>query len=417
MSAGVNSMPIFHRLIIIAAAVALYTPVAMFTFGGTDLPLSDLVCVVGVILSLNYVGLAFTRLLYLAIVLSIFAGLAIALSVKQDLDERTVFSIIYFYKPYFSIFVAFALVRNKAESAEFFRASVAIIFIVIAAIFTWILIFHSGLVRNDGDLNGAVFGLPLYGSAGVNSLAVYYLLLYFVVLYAKFIYPRLTRTQSVLRMLSLIMLSYMIMMSLSREAIVGFAALLGWYVYAVKQGVIQKVLITVVIVCGIGYALTFDATQEMLASKTTQIVEGIEEGDLDKISSGRLTLQSIALLQFSNNVAFGNGFHGFQLYDQTITGYDSIEGLSPHNQYVTTLWKMGAIAALPYLLALCCLWRMMGAGRGSIHFIFFRALLIVVFVILANLWDVLIIPNFGALLFFIWGVMISSSLQAAGVRK
>jgi hypothetical protein len=212
-----------------------------------------------------------------------------------------------------------------------------------------------------------------------------------------------------IRFITLLLLSYLILGSLSREAILGYFALLLWYVYSDKVGYFQKTAMTCLIVGGLIFVFSLDSTTEMLAAKTTQIVEGIEEGDFDKITSGRLGLQSVAVEQFSHNVFFGNGFHGFQLYTQDIIGFETVEGLSPHNQLVTTFWKMGALAALPYFLSLILLFKMLGHIRGTDRYTFFRAFLVVVFFVLATVWDVLIIPNFAALLFFVWGSMINSA--------
>jgi hypothetical protein len=206
-----------------------------------------------------------------------------------------------------------------------------------------------------------------------------------------------------------VLLSYLILGSLSREAILGYFSLLLWYVYSDKVGYWQKTALTCVIVCGLVFVFSLDSTTEMLASKTAQIVDGIEEGDFDKITSGRLGLQSVAIEQLSHNIFFGNGFHGFQLYTQDIIGFETVEGLSPHNQLVTTFWKMGALASIPYFLSLILLFKMLRLIRGADRYIFFRAFLVVVFFVLATVWDVLIIPNFAALLFFVWGAMINSA--------
>jgi hypothetical protein len=402
------------RVSLFFAAVALCVPLAIFSFSGTDLPLSDLVCLVGIVFSLRYAKYMYTQALYLAILMSLLASLVIAFTVKQDFDMRTIYSIVYFFKPYFAIFVAFRLIRNNADFETFIRVAAHIIFFVTVQIVVSIILNSHGLVRNESDLNGEIFGQPLYGTFGVNSLAVYYLLLYFIVLFSKYVSVPSGAYYRAMRLITLVLLTYLILGSLSREAILGYFALLLWYVYSDKVSYWQKAVLTCIIVGGFVFAFSLESTTEMLASKTTQIVEGIEEGDFDKITSGRLGLQSVAIEQLSHNIFFGNGFHGFQLYTQDIIGFETVEGLSPHNQLITTFWKMGALASIPYFLSLILLFKMLRLIKGTDRYIFLRAFLSVVFFVLATVWDVLIIPNFAALLFFLWGGMINSAFVVPG---
>lgn len=404
---------ISKRNFLYAAVIALCTPLTIFSFGGTDIPLSDIVCLIGMILSVKYSKYMYTRVLYIVILLCLLSSLVIAFGVNKDFDMRTIYSIAYFFKPYFSIFVAFYLVKNIDDFDIFFKIATNIIFIVTVQIVFSIIVNNNGLVRNESDLNGQIFGMSLYGTYGVNSLAVYYLLLYFIVLYSKYLSFPLSRYYRFARFTTLILLSYLILASLSREAILGYFSLLMWYVYSNKASYFQKIIITLLISGGLIFLFSLDSTTEMLASKTTQIVEGIEEGDFDKITSGRLGLQLVAWDQFSQNIFFGNGFHGFQLYTQEILGFETVEGLSPHNQYVTTFWKMGVIPAIPYILSLVLLFKMLRLIHNTDRYIFFRAFLVVVFFILASVWDVLMIPNFAALLFFVWGCMINSAFSSA----
>ncbi len=397
------------KIWIYLAVLTLCLPLTIFSFNGVDLPLSDLICVVGIFLSIKYANFLFTKLLYLAIGLSLISSLFVAIFIAQDFDFRPLYSIIYFFKPYFSIFVAFYVIRTKNDFNIFCKSTGYFVFFALFPIICSIFFLHNGLVRNESDLNGEIFGLPLYGSYGVNSLAVYYLLLYFLILFLKYIDEDLGNYLKIIRLISLCILSYLIFFSLSREAILGFAALIIWYFLQNNSGHIKKIMIGLIAIAGLLFVLSLDSTSDMWQSKTDQIVESIQQGDLDRLSSGRIGLYLVALNQFSHNIIFGNGFHGFQLYTDTIEGFDTVEGLSPHNQYITTIWKMGLLAAIPYFLALITLYKMTTPLRGTVKYKFISILLFVVFFILANVWDVLIIPNFSALLFFFWGAIIKSA--------
>jgi O-antigen ligase len=391
------------------AVLMLCLPLTIFSFNGIDLPLSDLLCVAGVFLSLRYINLLFARLLYLSIVLSLISSIFVALFIAKDFDFRPLYSIIYFFKPYFSIFIAFYIIKNKDDFYIFCKATGNIVFLILLLIMYSIIFNHNGLVRNESDLNGSIFGIGLYGSYGVNSLAVYYLLLYFIILFSGYIEISTSIYFKFARIASLWILSYLIFFSLSREAILGYVALISWYFFLYKSGPMKKIVIFFIMSIGLLSILSLDSTSDMWESKTTQIVESVQQGDLDRLSSGRIGLYIVALDQLKQNPVFGNGFHGFQLYTDAIEGFDTVEGLSPHNQYITTIWKMGLLAAIPYFLALIILYRKTKILRGTVRYKFLCTLLFVVFFILANVWDVFIIPNFSALLFFFWGAVIKSA--------
>lgn len=388
--------------------IALCVPVAPIAFNGVDIPISDLVCLLGIFLSIKYANLLFTKLLYLSIFLSLVAGVAVAGFIATAIEARPLLSISYFFKPYFALFVALYVIKDEGDVRTVLRTLAYTSVVVLISIIFSIVFIHGGVVRDESVLNGNVLGMAVYGAYGVNSLAVFYLLLYFILLFWGQV-AVLTRKEMVLQLFCLLSLSYLIFFSLSREAILGYIALQVFFVIQSKISRLSKALLLMLGVAAMVFLLSFEATATIWEAKIKQVVESLQDGDLDKLSSGRLSLYAATIDQIRQSFVFGTGFHGYQLYTGTLYGFDTVEGLSPHNQYLTAVWKMGFIAAAPYFLALMSLFHMTTFLRGTVAYRWILALLFIVFFILANVWDVLIIPNFAALFFFLWGMVIKSA--------
>lgn len=401
---------------VILPAIALSVPIAPLAFNGVDIPISDFVCLVGIFLSVKYANLLFTKLLYLSIFLSFIAGVIVAAFVAPTIELRPLLSIAYFFKPYFALFVALYVIRGREDIRTIFRTLGYASAVTLVSVLISIVVVHGGIVREESVLNGSILGLPVYGAYGVNSLAVFYLLLYFIVLFWKQV-DALTLQEKVVRLFSLCVLSYLIFFSLSREAILGYVVLQFFFVVQSNAHRSSKVALLVLGVVAVTLIMSLDVTTAIWEAKIKQVVEAVQESDLDKLSSGRVGLYIATLDQVRKNFVFGTGFHGYQLYTDSLYGFDTVEGLSPHNQYLTSIWKMGLIPAIPYFFALYSLFRMTGLLRGTRTYSSLVALLFVVFFILANVWDVLIIPNFAALLFFLWGGIIKSASVKGTVKS
>jgi O-antigen ligase len=143
-----------------------------------------------------------------------------------------------------------------------------------------------------------------------------------------------------------------------------------------------------------------------LDAKLRQVVEGFTQGDVNHIASGRFELYEVALNQFQRNPLFGNGFQGYALYPDLISFDIEPIGLSPHNQYLTTLWKGGIfffLAYYAYLIFLLKESKVFSQERRSEKLL--SAFYICTFVVIANVWDVLMVANFGAVFFFLLGIL------------
>ncbi len=393
-----------NNLSIYASALVFFIPISLANLNGVDIPISDIGCLVGIIISVKYTKIQFTRNLYASIILSLVAYTAISLMHIDKLSGRPLLSIAYFFKPYFSIFIAFLLIKNNRDFEFFCAIATKIIYIITLAIFFSVITNHGGIVRNDSYLNGDIFGIDLYGSYGVNSLAIYYLILFYIVL---FFAPKSTKPiNRIMKISCLFELVYLILLSLSREAIVGLFFLIILHTLANKKGRPLKIILSISFVCAVVLFISLQEDSQILQSKIDQINFAIQNLDINHLTSGRIDLYTTALSQLIQNPLFGNGYYGYQLYTNSIDGFETVEGLSPHNQYITTFWKMGLLASIPYFIGLLALVKMLPKNHSSAAFTIFLSC---VFALLANVWDVLIVPNFSALLFFFWGACIKNT--------
>ena len=116
----------------------------------------------------------------------------------------------------------------------------------------------------------------------------------------------------------------------------------------------------------------------------------------------------MALKELALNPLIGVGFRGFSDATGELSKFGELAGLSPHNQYLTAIWKMGVVASIPYFLMIMA---MLGRAFYCLEKYrrhWFVALTIGVILVFCNLWDVLIVPNVGALFFYILGVFAAS---------
>jgi O-antigen ligase len=150
-------------------------------------------------------------------------------------------------------------------------------------------------------------------------------------------------------------LLYLLIGSLSREAILGIIIFIIMSIFKLfKSRKIYAISFTIALLA-LGIIIAYIYRDWLSVSWSTKLqtsINSIIEGDLDTFSSGRMLLYKTAISDLSHNPILGTGFHGFQLYNTYITDDVIATNHSPHNQYLTAIWKMGLWAGIFYLLFL-----------------------------------------------------------------
>jgi O-antigen ligase len=151
-----------------------------------------------------------------------------------------------------------------------------------------------------------------------------------------------------------------------------------------------------------------EAIDILWGSKLGAGAAALAEGDLDAFSSGRITLYRYAIKDILIDPIFGNGFHGFFLHISPGEHAEAIAGNnSPHNQFLTAVWKMGLLAGFFYLLFLYeCMKNLYLLRRRCERKAIFTGLwilMVVYLVVFCSFWDVLLVPLIGMFLMFLLG--------------
>lgn len=380
----------------------LATPVALFIYGDTGVVLADAVSVLGFFIFLRYLLKPEAVLLGASIAISFVLCITHILLEEGD-SIYPLGSLVFFFKPCFAYFSAFYFLRSRKEISSFFYHFNAFSSLCLISIIFTIAYQNKGLVRAESYLNGSIFGLNIFGSYGVNSLAIFFSICSYLAAYP------LTVAKGRIARLAFILIAtgfgYLALMSLSRTAALG--AIMMWstlaFLYA-NRSPLTAALFFFLLLAGSTFIISVLGTSDMLAAKVLQIQQGLATGDFDALSSGRLSLYYAATLDILNNPVSGSAFHGFTSGAEALTKFDELSGLSPHNQYITTVWKMGPIAAFFYFMMLVVMVRKSLKKSSSSERRWLIGLLIGTFVIFCSTWDVLIVPNIGALVFFVLGL-------------
>jgi len=386
--------------------LCLSLPIAIFAIGDVEIPLSDVVLVFGLVFFLLNSNTKAARYLYVVFILALLSVVIKQISEDVSMGLKPYFSVIFFLKPLLGYFAARGIIKNLADSNAVLRVMSFWMAVSLLLIFLDVIINYSGVPRADSVMNGSILGLPQYASYGVNSAACFYFVMFVVVLYSCAINLE-KRLLNVFKMTALVAGTYLILGSLSREVILAFLLFAGLF-FVSQRGHVKYLFVFVSIISATVafYFLPDDLfNSSFLDAKIRQVVDGFSSGDFNHVSSGRFDLYEVALNQWLRSPIFGNGFHGYLLYPDLIIFDMEPEGLSPHNQYLTVLWKGGGAFFVAYFAYVFFLVRKSGIFSGERQPEYLLGLFYVcTFILLANLWDVLMVANFGAVFFFLLGV-------------
>lgn len=286
-------------------------------------------------------------------------------------------------------------------------------------------------------LNVQFFGIPIFGTFGVNSLAPFFCIQSALICGALY---SASRPVSVFLSAGLASAVLLIIETDSRTA-QGTLALLavlcaGFMIKKPRQVGPALTVVCAVLVSGAGIGIrgleggrlvaslsdTFEAASaDNLAPATPDgsIADDarprLSEQTMDpkattptaptmeSITTGRTILWRDALRDTLHSPVFGNGFAGFGRFFPT----KNAEGnTTAHLYYLTIFWKGGVMFAIPFLgFVGLSLWRAWGHRRMTPEWYFSATAVISMFLLPSLSWDILLIPSAGALSWFILGVI------------
>lgn len=390
------------RLILIINVGLLCIPIVLVKIAGIEAPLSDLTLLFSVPVFFFFSNSLEKILFSICMFLSLISIYVISMFYADYIQLNAIVSFIYFFRPYFIFFLGYYLIK---ETACFYFQFVlmAKIFAVIAILILLSIILSGKPVRIEGELTGSILGFPIFATYGVNSLAVLYVVM-FVIIFINLISQKTKQLSTkILFFVSLASLIYLIIGSSSREALLGFLFFLSFYTidYFKKNKIKALSLITVFLYILTSFYFKYqDIIDNTIGYVVTRSIDHIKDGQWDDFSSGRISLFTIALNDILKSPFFGVGFYGFNLFNNIDLGNSS-----PHNQYITSAWKMGILASAFYFAFLYRVFKkanplpidndiiLIGIKRLSYVFVF----------VFCSTWDILMVPNVSMIFMFLLG--------------
>jgi hypothetical protein len=426
--------------IIIGIAVALVAPVTLFTFANFEVNLTLMIA--------PFAGLclirapALLRNLFLACVVAGLASIGLAaIALGDQVNSRYLLSLMLILTSPLYFFLGSYLCGRyyDLERTLSLLGLVSTAFVVLLA--NQVIATGEQVRWYVGPLgytvlNVTLLGLPLYGSFGVLSLASLIILHMFVIGAAFAAAER--RWEQVALVLGFAAAAFLVTGSNARTAhlvlpyllvVLGLAAARGSRPVRVRAGVL---------LAGALLSVTYSASrmvEELRIVTSARALLGLPESpraraaraavrgsgawgrgehlDIEKLSTGRMSLLEDALQEIALSPIFGNGFAAYNRIDPGVGWRSRFSGSrTTHIHYLTVLWKGGVLFFLPYMALLGAFW--LEAVRGSLpgmtaSVAFLVAGLIFLFAVLSLSWDILLVPSAGAYAFFLLGAVSQSA--------
>jgi hypothetical protein len=388
---------------VVILAIALSAPVSLFSYAETGLPISILVSVLGCFLVPRYrnhrVGIAYVSAISLSFLAFIYSSVVVAGEIKI----APVISVVFFFMPAGSFFLGASIINSKEKLSLFIKTYsyffLGFFFLYVASV----LLLHNATVRTEGTMNGSILGMPIYGAYGVHSFVAFLFVSFFIVQESHNKYSYIS---NVIYHTFILLFLYITIFSLSREAIVGLAILLFFYIkdwITKRKKNVPKIYRYIAPICLV--VLIFFRFEDVFYVWETRLTQSLSSSDINDLSSGRLSLVYLAIEQFLKNPFFGTGFYGYSLYESQISGFeDGLSGWSTHYYILTALWKMGSLPFFCYLLFWLFALSYQRIEKDShIRSVYFNRMLLMSWVVLNQFWDALLVPNVMGVIMFVAG--------------
>ncbi|WP_316790826.1 O-antigen ligase family protein [Pedobacter frigoris] len=397
-----------NKGLLFACSMMLTLPIDILQVadGQSGFPLSLIVVVFAPFCFIKRVGQD-AIYIYLTIVCSLISIVGISF-IYQKFELRPYLSFIYFTLPTLGYFVAMTLVKDIDGFNFYLKWSVNFAVILAFSLIYTIFIKGGGIVRLEGNLQGSFFGLNLSGAYGVHTLGAHYFILMFLIFYYITSDNKINILMRVIYVLSLLLYILIILLSLSRELLLGLFIFFLWYsLYRFK---LFKTLAIVFFIILLTYFFGREIIDGLLLVWETKLSATSGASNLNDLSSGRLDLQELAVRQIVKNPIFATGFNGYILDYTSYKDYDNLDGWSTHIYYLTCIWKMGVLAFVFYAVFWWnTLRKILNSHIPIEHYNHKLLLIFVICLLFINLfWDAFLAPNIMAWFSFFCGGLIKS---------
>lgn len=350
-------------------------------------------------------------LLLVAVGLALSLASVAAIAIVGQPGSRAFFSWAYFAKPHLALFVGYALGRDPRFARLFLK--------------WWTLIFTTFCLASWSEiyadqekirLGYSLFGNEIFGVYGANAYAVY-LAVGAMLLVATLEQSTAPWPLRVVAAVGFVAAVALVFISLSRQSALAmgiFLAIVGLRVVLVHpaQGL---VFASMAILSALALIASGVVDPDRWTDRLRWTNEGIETGDLSLLSTGRTEIWSYLAKMIASSPVFGTGFLGWGFQSEELGQPAWIEqGLSPHNQWLGTVWRMGFLPAIPYFLGLALIVGRIFAARawgGSSWTL--KSLVFVVLFVLAMTQDILTYPLTGYLLLLLVGALYADTRRAS----
>ncbi|MDD2367102.1 MAG: O-antigen ligase family protein [Desulfuromonadaceae bacterium] len=326
-------------------AVGFGIPFALFDYIPISLLDVDMFMVFFIIFILGRSKLPHNIVLLIIPIIISLSCIAVELAIG-DSSYRPFMSVGYFFKPYLAYVVGYSIIVNICELRKMIHKILLILIVVLCSA----AILGNATFR--GDL--AILGLSVFGSSGTNALMVY--LAFLLMLSASLLDSSQNRLHKIFFAVLFLIVIGIIIESSSRQALLGIIIFCLLSLKNYKNNIIIFALLAV-------FIFTFINVNppRALVAKLNRDKTAISEVDADSFSAGRTLIYYSMVKDIIQNPWLGNSFKGFSESNIPVE-FEYSSGLSPHNQYLGALWKMGAVAFVFYIAFLFTsvlqLWKM-----------------------------------------------------------
>ncbi|MGE7369842.1 hypothetical protein ACQKKX_12385 [Neorhizobium sp. NPDC001467] len=256
-------------------------------------------------------------------------------------------------------------------------------------------------------LNAYWFGLPVFASFGVLSLAYLFCLQMFIL--AAALYRRNATWITLLVFAGLTGSVFMVMGSDSRFAqlcILWLAATAAAAAFFRGQA-LRSLLVLLAIAIGVGGTLMRVPTTELRIYKSASVILQGDEAPPEKvdITTGRVDLIKAGLEELIASPVIGNGFSGYGRFSTKERSDFQSANSSTHVYYLTIFWKGGIVFGLPLaaLLAMVALDGIRNRPWRTAQGFYLVSAVALAFGPMALTWDILYVPSAGALAWLLLG--------------
>ena len=397
-----------RRFFVVVVVLLLSLPIELLRTSAITLSVSSLAAPLGLLCLLFGRGGTERFLLLTAIILGMASATFVGIFEAQNLTLRPFLSCLYFFHSCLLFFVGQTLVRNEEHLRDLFGRFASTQSLIALAVLPSV-IGRAAVQYSASEscmvFNGTFLGLPLFGWRGYNSLMVYFATAFSIVLIRVGVIGKCGRGW-MLYVPGMAALSYLVLFALSRQAI------LGLLLFLVLAGIVNIRIFCFISVALVGlwlatvYSGLVDSWLEVWDSRLSRSYAMLMAGDLESLSTNRFEIYAMQLDDLARNPLTGNGFHGFELHGINRGRDSSLVGLSPHNQYLGAVWKMGVVAAVFYfgflIRAFSGVWHLAMTERTGLYRAF-GALCVVYLLLYCMVQDALLFPLNGALIMFLLG--------------